>query len=173
MNKVGIALIVFILAGMAYTTYSFVAGNAEGDISIVQRIHDDEPIKLDNYIGKKKTILQFVAVPCECCSYSMPFIQQFIEEQDEIEVITVVFYGREREILDKFENEYKATHEWGVDLDRILANHYDVSVSPTYVFFDEEGNEMGTHPYIIATSDELGTRYEEAYDSYHGEAGDL
>ncbi|WP_280769331.1 TlpA family protein disulfide reductase [Salipaludibacillus daqingensis] len=168
-NKIGIGLIIFILAGMGYTAYNFIFNSESGDISTVTRIHAEEPLLLADYIGEKKTILQFVAVPCECCSYSMPFIQEFIKKQDEIEVITVVFYGREKEILDKFQNEYEATHDWGVDLDRNLANYYDVSVSPTYVFFDEEGNEMGTHPYIIATGEELGTRYEEAYETYHEE----
>ncbi|WP_096189462.1 TlpA family protein disulfide reductase [Evansella halocellulosilytica] len=167
MNKVGILLIVFILFGMGYTVYSFFGGTSEGDISVIERIHAEEPIELEQYIGEKKTILQFVAVPCECCSYSMPFIQEFIEQQDEIEVITVVFYGREAEIKDKFLNEYEAKHEWGIDLDRHLANYYDVNFSPTYVFFDEDGNNMGSHPYIIATSDELGERFEEAYNSYH------
>ncbi|UCZ52037.1 hypothetical protein LGQ02_14415 [Bacillus shivajii] len=172
MNKIGILLISFILIGMGYTAFSFFSGDGEGDLSVIQRIHAEEPIELDQYIGQKKTILQFVAVPCECCSYSMPFIQEFIRNQDEIEVITVVFFGREREIKDKFLNEYEATHEWGVDLDRHLANHYEVSVSPTYVFFDEEGNNLGTHPYIIATSEELQERYEDAYDNFHGEEGE-
>jgi len=169
MNKIGIGLIIFILAGMGYTAFNFIFDSSTGDITIINRIHAEEPIKLDDYLGEKKTILQFVAVPCECCSYSMPFIQEFIENQDEIEVITVVFYGREKEILDKFENEYEATHEWGVDLDRHLADYYNVSVSPTYVFFDEDGHEMGAHPYIIATGEELGKRYDEAYQSYHTE----
>nr|WP_233254347.1 redoxin domain-containing protein [Salipaludibacillus keqinensis] len=170
MNKVGIALMIFILAGMGYTAFSFVTDSSSGDISTVSRIHADEPLLLEDYLGNKKTILQFVAVPCECCSYSMPFIQEYVEMQDEIEIITIVFYGREREILDKFENEYEATHEWAVDLDRNLANYYDVSVSPTYVFFDEHGNEMGSHPYIIATAEELGERYEEAYEKYLAES---
>ncbi|MDG5789208.1 hypothetical protein QA612_17250 [Evansella sp. AB-P1] len=166
-NKIGIILVIFILAGMGYTTYSFFFDQSTGDISTVERINGEEPIFLDDYIGSKKTILQFVIVPCDCCSYSMPFIQEFIEHQDEIEVITIVFYGREREILDKFENEYEATHLWGVDLNRDIANYYNVSVSPTYVFFDEDGNFLGTHPYIIGTSEELGRRYEEAYEAFH------
>ncbi|MFA9555888.1 redoxin family protein [Evansella sp. AB-rgal1] len=168
MNKVGIFLIIFILAGMGYTAYSFMFDNDSGDISTVERLTGEEPIQLTDYVGSKKTILQFVIVPCDCCSYSMPFIQEFIKNQDEIEVITIVFYGREREILDKFVNEYEATHLWGVDLDRSIANHYNVSVSPTYVFFDEEGNELGTHPYIIGTSEELQTRYDDAYNAFHG-----
>ncbi|MCR6107393.1 redoxin domain-containing protein [Salipaludibacillus agaradhaerens] len=171
MNKIGVILIVFILAGMGYTAYSFVFNDSSENVTTVNRINGEEPINLENYIGQKKTILQFVAVPCECCSYSMPFIQEFIASQSDIEVITIVFFGKEREILDKFENEYKATHLWGVDPKRDLANYYNVSVSPTYVFFDEKGNELGTHPYIIATSEELGQRYEEAYESYHHESG--
>ncbi|MBU9711444.1 TlpA family protein disulfide reductase [Evansella tamaricis] len=167
MNKIGIVFIIFILAGMGYTAFSFFTESEPGDITQVERLTEEEPIQLDQYIGQKKTILQFVAVPCECCSYSMPFIQEFIHEQDEIEVITVVFYGREREILDKFVNEYEASHLWGVDLDRNLANYYGVSVSPTYVFFDEEGNELGVYPYIIGTGEELGRRYEDAYENYH------
>ena len=169
MNKVGLGLIIFILAGMGYTIFNFFFDSGSGDISTVTRIHAEEPIKLDDHLGQKKTILQFVAVPCECCSYSMPFIQEFVKNQDEIDVITIVFYGREKDILDQFENEYEATHEWGVDLDRDLANHYGVSVSPTYVFFDEQGNEMGVHPYIIATEEELGQRYDEAFEAYHTE----
>ena len=168
-NKIGIILAIFILAGMSYTAYNFFFSTGEADISAVERIDGNEPIQLNDYIGEKKTILQFVVVPCECCSYSMPFIQEFVKEQDEIEVITVVFHGREREILNKFVNEYEATHLWGVDLDRNLANYYGASVSPTYVFFDEEGNVLGTHPYIIGTSEELGQRYKNVYDEYHSE----
>lgn len=168
-NKIGILLIIFIAAGMGYTAYSYFFAGDPGDLTIVERIDGNEPIQLDEFIGQKKTILQFVAVPCECCSYSMPFIQEFVRNQDEIEVITIVFYGREKEILDKFTNEYKAEHLWGVDLDRSLANHYGVSVSPTYVFFDEDGNILGTHPYIIGTGEELGERYNDAYEEFHGE----
>ncbi len=160
---------VFILLGMGYTAYSFFTDKEPGDISTLERINGEDSIQLNHFIGVKKTILQFVAVPCDCCSFSMPFIQEFIREQDEIEVITVVFYGREREILDKFENEYEAEHLWGVDLNRDLANHYDVSVSPTYVFFDESGNVLGNHPYIIGTSEELGKRYEDAYNKFQSE----
>ncbi|MCT8139234.1 redoxin family protein (plasmid) [Anaerobacillus sp. CMMVII] len=168
-NKISIVLIMFIIGGIGYTLYGFFAVDKNPDIITVERFNDQEPILLDQYIGQKKTILQFVAVPCECCSFSMPFIQQFAQEQDEFEVITIVFYGKRNEIQDKFENEYKATHLYGIDLDRSIANHYGVNVSPTYVFFDEEGNSLGAYPYIILDSDELLKRYEDAFDKFHGQ----
>ncbi len=168
-NKLSIAFILFILSGMAYTIYGFWAVDENPDIITVERFNDEEPILLDNYIGEKKTILQFVAVPCECCSFSMPFIQQFAAEQDEIEVITIVFHGRRGEIQDKFENEYKATHLYGLDLDRSIANYYGANVSPTYVFFDEAGNNLGAYPYIILDAEELEQRYDDAYKKLNNE----
>ncbi|MGO4888521.1 TlpA family protein disulfide reductase [Anaerobacillus sp. MEB173] len=164
-NQLIIVLLLFIFAGMGYTIYSFFA-EGDGDINTVERF-DQEPILLDDYIGKKKTILQFVAVPCECCSYSMPFIQEFAAEQDEIEVITIVFYGKRSEIKTKFEEEYQAKHLWGIDLDQSIARHYGANVSPTYVFFDEEGNNMGSYPYIIPNKEELQQRYDDAFDKFH------
>jgi thioredoxin-related protein len=165
-NKIAIVLILFIAGGIGYTIYGFFAVNKNPDIITVDRFNDQEPILLDQYIGQKKTILQFVAVPCECCSFSMPFIQQFAKEQDDIEVITIVFYGKRNEIQDKFENEYQATHLYGLDLDKSIANYYGASVSPTYVFFDEEGNNLGSYPYIIINSEELLDRYEAANQKF-------
>lgn len=166
-NKISIVLILFIIGGIGYTLYGFFAVDKDPDIVTVERFNGQEPIMLDDYIGQKKTILQFVAVPCECCSFSMPFIQQFAKEQDEFEVITIVFFGKRKEIQDKFENEYQATHLYGLDLNRSIANYYGVNVSPTYVFFDEEGNNLGAYPYIILDSQELLQRYEEAFNKYH------
>lgn len=166
-NKISIMLILFITAGISYTIYGFFAVDKEADIVSVERFNNQEPILLDQYIGQKKTILQFVAVPCECCSYSMPFIQQFAQEQDEFEVITIIFYGKRNEIQDKFENEYQATHLYGLDLDKSIANHYGVNVSPTYVFLDEDGNNLGAYPYIIINAEELLQRYDDAYDKFH------
>lgn len=168
-NKISIVLVLFIVAGIGYTLVGFFVKDSNPDIITVERFNDQEPILLDNYVGKKKTILQFVAVPCECCSFSMPFIQQFAKEQDEIEVITIVFYGKRNEIQDKFENEYQATHLYGLDLDRSIANYYGVSVSPTYVFFDAEGNNLGTYPYIILDAEELQTRYDDAFEDFHSQ----
>lgn len=166
-NKISIILMLFIILGMGYTIYGFFAVDKNADINTVERFNDEEPILLNEYIGQKNTILQFVAVPCECCSFSMPFIQQFAKEQDEIEVITIVFHGRRGEIQDKFENEYKATHLYGLDLDRSIANYYGANVSPTYVFFDEEGNNLGAYPFIILDAEELKQRFEDAYDNFH------
>jgi thioredoxin-related protein len=166
-NKISIVLILFIIGGIGYTLYGFFAVNQNPDLITVERFNDEDPILLDQYIGKKKTILQFVAVPCECCSFSMPFIQQFAREQDEYEVITIIFYGKRKEIQDKFENEYKATHLYGLDLDRSIANHYGASGSPTYVFFDEEGNNLGSYPFIILDAEELLKRYEDAFNKFH------
>ena len=167
-NKISIALILFIAAGMGYTIYGFFAVDDNPDLVTVERFNNEEPILLDNYIGKKKTILQFVAVPCECCSYSMPFIQKFAQEKkDEFEVITIVFYGKRKEIQDKFENEYKATHLWGLDLDKSIANFYGAKVSPTYVFFDEAGNNLGSYPFIILDAEELLKRYNDAFEKFH------
>ncbi|QOY34091.1 TlpA family protein disulfide reductase [Anaerobacillus isosaccharinicus] len=166
-NKISIVLILFILGGIGYTLYGFFAVDKNPDIVTLERFNGEEPIMLDQYIGKKKTILQFVAVPCECCSFSMPFIQQFAKEQDDIEVITIIFYGKRSEIQDKFENEYKATHLYGLDLDRSIANHYGATVSPTYVFLDEEGNNLGAYPYIILDAEELLQRYDDAFNKFH------
>jgi thioredoxin-related protein len=166
-NKISIVLILFIIGGIGYTLYGFFAVNENPDLITVERFNDEDPILLDQYIGKKKTILQFVAVPCECCSFSMPFIQQFAREQDEYEVITIIFYGKRKDIQDKFENEYKATHLYGLDLDRSIANHYGASGSPTYVFFDEKGNNLGSYPFIILDAEELLKRYEDAFNKFH------
>lgn len=153
---------------MGYTAYSFFINDNVREVSAIERIDGEDPIKLNEYIGVKKTILQFVAVPCECCAYSMPFVKEFVESQDDIDVITIVFSGREREILDKFLNEYEVEHVWGVDLNRDLAFKYEVRWSPTYVFYDEDGTRLGTYPYIIGTAEELGERFQEAYDGYYG-----
>ncbi|RXI98337.1 hypothetical protein DS745_18610 [Anaerobacillus alkaliphilus] len=166
-NKISIVLVLFILGGIGYTLYGFFAVDKNPDIITVERFHGEEPILLNDYIGKKKTILQFVIVPCECCSFSMPFIQDFAREQDEFEVITIIFHGKRKEIQEKFENEYKATHLYGLDLDRSIANHYGANVSPTYVFFDEEGNNLGSYPFIILDATELLQRYEDVYHKFH------
>lgn len=166
-NKISILLILFIATGIGYTVYGFFSVDKNPDIVTVERFNDQDPILLNEYLGQKKTILQFVAVPCECCSFSMPFIKKFSEEQDEFEIITIIFYGKQNEIQDKFVNEYQATHLYGLDLDRSIANHYGVSVSPTYVFLDEDGNNLGAYPYIIINAEELLVRYEDAYDKFH------
>lgn len=167
-NKIGLILIALIFIGMSYTAYSFFFNNAVSEVSAIERIDGQDPIQLADYIGVKKTILQFVAVPCECCAYSMPFVKEFVETQDEIDVITIVFSGTEGEILDKFLNEYEVEHVWGVDLKRDLAFKYEVKWSPTYVFYDKDGTRLGTYPYIIGTAEELEQRFQEAYDDYYG-----
>lgn len=166
-NIASILAILLVISGIGYVIFQQVSQSSGGDIMTVERLNGEEPIDLEDFIGHKKTILQFVAVPCECCAFSMPFVKEFMASQDEIEVITIVFFGRESEIETKFNEEYKVDHLWGIDLDRTIANHYGVSVSPTYVFFDEEGNNLRSHPFIIANKDELHKLYEDAYNAFH------
>lgn len=163
---IGVILFVFSLAG--YHIYNYVQSHPTEPVDELQTIYD-EPIMLSDYIGKKKTILQFVAVPCDCCSFSMPFVKEFTEEQDEIEVITIVFYGQKSQVIKKFTEEYKVTHKWGLDLKKRIANYYGAKASPTYVFFDEHGNKIGTYPFIIANKEELRERYETAYEEFHAQ----
>ena len=151
------------LAG--YHIYNYVQSHPADLVDELPTIYE-EPIILSDYIGKQKTILQFVAVPCDCCSFSMPFVKEFTEEQDEIEVITIVFYGQKSEVIRKFTEEYQVTHKWGLDLKKKIANYYGAKASPTYVFFDEQGNKIGMYPFIIANKEELQKRYETAYREF-------
>lgn len=164
-NVISIAVLLFVFSLIGYHVYNYIQSNPTEAVHELPTI-DDQPIMLNDYIGKKKTILQFVAVPCDCCSFSMPFVKEFTEEQDEIEVITIVFYGQRSEVIKKFTEEYQVTHKWGLDLKRKIANYYGAKASPTYVFFDEQGNKLGVYPFIIANKEELQQRYDDAYEAF-------
>ncbi|WP_025025604.1 redoxin family protein [Caldalkalibacillus mannanilyticus] len=168
-NTIRTIILVAVFIGIAVFAYlNFFSSDESGkvkDITTLEHIDGGESIDLTNYLGKKKLILHFVAVPCDCCSYTIPYNKELVAEQDEIEVVTVVFNGKKSTIRKKFE-EYNLNYPWGLDLDKSISSHYGVSTSPTYVFFDEEGNHLGNYPYVISDKENLIQAYQSALDEF-------
>ncbi|WP_164984935.1 TlpA disulfide reductase family protein [Ammoniphilus sp. CFH 90114] len=134
---------------------------AEEETLIITSLEQGQEMDLKQYIGKGKTILHFVAVPCDCCSFTIPYIKQFQQEHPDFHIVTIVFSGKEKEIREKFK-EYNVHHPWGVDLDKRLANQYRVLGSPTFVFFNEKGDHIGSFPFVITSAQDLLDQYQKA-----------
>jgi|GEM_PF-3109791 len=166
-------LLVFLVWAGYYVYANFFYGGIGGgtkDLTTIDSLEKGQAVNLNDYLGKKKLILQFVAVPCDCCSYTIPFMKEIAAEQDEIQLITVVFSGKESKIAEKFA-EYKMNYPWGLDLDRSIANHYGATTSPTFVFFDEKGNLLGSYPYVVANKESLLNNYQGYYNDYYQKKG--
>lgn len=128
---------------------------------------DGGEIDLRDYIGKQKVILEFVADPCACCASTIPMLKKFDKSQDDIKIITIGFSGIKDTMIKRFTEDYKIDYTWGIDLDRNLSDVFGVKSSPTFVFFDEEGNHLETFPYVIGTEETLIQNYESYYNKFH------
>lgn len=138
MNRIlrGIVLLAVLIGLGLFIYFDVWASGEDGgikDLTTVELMDGGQNIDLNDYLGDKKLILQFVAVPCDCCSFTMPIIKELVAEQDEIDFVAIVFSGRKNKIQKKFE-EYDLNYPWGLDLDKSIANHYRVTTSPTFVF---------------------------------------
>lgn len=154
-NPISFIPIVLLIGLVGYIVFSNLT---EKETLAITSLEQGQEIDLTQYIGNGKTILHFVAVPCDCCAMTIPFIKQFQKDHPDFHIVTIVFSGKEKEIIDKFK-EYNVHHPWGVDLDKRLANQYRVIGSPTFVFFNEKGNHIGTYPFVISSADDLLDQY--------------
>lgn len=171
MNRIlrGIVLLAVLIGLGLFIYFDVWASGEDGgikDLTTVELMDGGQNIDLNDYLGEKKLILQFVAVPCDCCSFTMPIIKELVAEQDEIDFVAIVFSGRKNKIQKKFE-EYDLNYPWGLDLDKSIANHYRVTTSPTFVFFDEEGNHLGNYPYIISDKESLVKIYQKFLNDFN------
>ena len=146
-----IGLIVYGLIG-AFTSNNEQEGKQLGTVGIDKgntapdfqlKTVNDDTIRLSDYRGKKKIILNFWATWCPPCRAEMPAMQEFYEKnKDDVVILAVNMTHLEKQNSDvsAFIKEYGLTFPVLIQQDGTISNdHYNVISIPTTYFIDSNG----------------------------------
>ncbi|APC48780.1 redoxin domain-containing protein [Virgibacillus halodenitrificans] len=105
---------------------------------------NSNPIKKDELIGNKPTLIHFWSVSCGLCKEAMPNVNEFRDEyKDKLNVIAVHMPRSEKDLdLDDVKavaKEHDITQPIFVDNQHKLTDAFENQYVPAYYVFDEEG----------------------------------
>jgi peroxiredoxin len=102
-----------------------------------------ETVKLSDYRGKQKVILNFWATWCPPCKAEMPHMQKFYEENKDkgVEILAVNLTNMDKGVEDvkTFVKEYGLTFPIPLDEEGTAGTTYQAFTIPTSYILDENG----------------------------------
>ncbi|MGI8314056.1 redoxin domain-containing protein [Halobacillus mangrovi] len=106
---------------------------------------NSDPLKKEDLVGGKPTLIHFWSVSCGLCKEAMPNVNEFRDEyKDDLNVIAVHMPRSEKDLdLDQIKQvaeEHGITQPIYVDNQHALTDAFENQYVPAYYVFDEEGN---------------------------------
>ncbi|SFJ91394.1 Thiol-disulfide isomerase or thioredoxin [Halobacillus dabanensis] len=106
---------------------------------------NSEPLKKEDLIGNKPTLIHFWSVSCGLCKEAMPDVNEFRDQYGDVLNVVAVHMPRSEKDLDltqikEVTAEHRITQPIYVDNQHKLTDAFENQYVPSYYVFDEEGN---------------------------------
>jgi len=99
-----------------------------------------EKFNLSDYRGRKVVILNFFTTWCGPCKIEMPELSKYYENNKDNRILIVGVDGNEdKNLVQKFVDQYNVQFPVGIDQDRSIQNAYAVTAYPTNVVIGPDG----------------------------------
>lgn len=106
--------------------------------------YNSDPIKKEDLVGERPTLIHFWSVSCGLCKKAMPKVNEFRDEyKDKLNVIAVHMPRSEKDLdLDQVQRvaeEHDITQPIFVDNEHKLTDAFENEYVPAYYVFDSDG----------------------------------
>ncbi|SHO55224.1 TlpA family protein disulfide reductase [Vibrio quintilis] len=133
----GLGLILLMLTQLTGCKEAFVSVNAPApDLAVFDAA--EKPLNLSDYQGKPM-ILEFWSATCGACLVMMKKWQQVVSARPDDVAVIGVSIDKDHVDLNAFANDLGVTFPLGFDQMDITRERYQVSVTPTTFFIDQNG----------------------------------